>query len=185
MLFHEANCQCYYPLSFTTAANAAEPELASQDIRPYTNLLLHDTGEGLADNRPEFQASGREWRTPPLWGGLTETVSGHTRFLHDGRARSILVAILRHGGKAEGARKAVSAPPCSPLSIPGSAETVQRLSKAICSISFSSEPKDRTEYVTSGELVNEREDCMATPVYPQHLAEKFMLQCVAGESHWV
>jgi CxxC motif-containing protein (DUF1111 family) len=83
LLFHEANCQCYYPLSFTTAANADEPELASQDIRLYTSLLLHDTGEGLADNRPEFQASGREWRTPPLWGGLTETVSGHTRFLHD------------------------------------------------------------------------------------------------------
>jgi CxxC motif-containing protein (DUF1111 family) len=82
--------------------------LASQVIRPYTDLLLHDMGEGLADNRPEFLASGREWRTAPLWGiGLTETVSGHTRFLHDGRARNILEAILWHGGEAKSARKAV------------------------------------------------------------------------------
>lgn len=107
-LFHEAGCQrCHIP-SFTTAANAAEPELVSQVIRPYTDLLLHDMGKGLADDRPEFLANGREWRTPPLWGlGLTETVSGHTRFLHDGRARSSLEAILWHGGEAEGARKAV------------------------------------------------------------------------------
>ena len=62
-------------------------------------------GDGLADRRPEFEASGSEWRTPPLWGiGLTETVSGHTRFLHDGRARNLEEAILWHGGEAEGAR---------------------------------------------------------------------------------
>ncbi|MNY45000.1 hypothetical protein D3C86_1800730 [compost metagenome] len=67
-------------------------------------------GDGLADNRREFQASGREWRTPPLWGiGLTETVNGHTRFLHDGRARNLLEAILWHGGEADGARQAVMA----------------------------------------------------------------------------
>ncbi len=79
--------------------------LASQVIHPYTDLLLHDMGAGLADGRPEFEASGSEWRTPPLWGiGLTEIVSGHTRFLHDGRARSLEEAILWHGGEAEGAR---------------------------------------------------------------------------------
>ena len=59
-------------------------------------------GEGLADNRPEGLASGSEWRTAPLWGiGLTETVNGHTQFLHDGRARNLLEAILWHGGEAE------------------------------------------------------------------------------------
>ncbi len=107
-LFHEAGCQkCHVP-SFTTAADAAEPELANQTIRPYSDLLLHDMGDGLADNRSEFQANGRQWRTAPLWGiGLTETVSGHTQFLHDGRARNLLEAILWHGGEAEPAKQQV------------------------------------------------------------------------------
>jgi CxxC motif-containing protein (DUF1111 family) len=62
-------------------------------------------GEGLADNRPEGEASGREWRTPPLWGiGLTEAVSRHTFFLHDGRARNLEEAILWHGGEAQNSR---------------------------------------------------------------------------------
>lgn len=105
-LFHQAGCQGCHTPKFTTASDAAEPELANQTIRPYSDLLLHDMGDGLADNRREFQASGREWRTPPLWGiGLTETVNGHTRFLHDGRARNLLEAILWHGGEAEGARQ--------------------------------------------------------------------------------
>ena len=109
-LFHQAGCQSCHTPKFTTAADAAEPELSGQVIRPYSDLLLHDMGAGLADNRPEFQASGREWRTPPLWGiGLTETVNGHTRFLHDGRARNLLEAILWHGGEAEGARQKVMA----------------------------------------------------------------------------
>ena len=65
-------------------------------------------GDGLADNRPEFQANGREWRTPPLWGiGLTQAVNGHTQFLHDGRARGLLEAVLWHGGEAEAARQRV------------------------------------------------------------------------------
>ncbi|MCT2375612.1 thiol oxidoreductase [Pseudomonas aeruginosa] len=77
-------------------------------LRPYSDLLLHDMGDGLADNRPEFLASGRDWRTPPLWGiGLTETVNGHTQFLHDGRARNLLEAILWHGGEAEAAKRHV------------------------------------------------------------------------------
>ena len=68
-------------------------------------MLLHDMGEGLADGREEFLASGREWRTTPLWGiGLTQAVNGHTQFLHDGRARNLLEAILWHGGEAEAAK---------------------------------------------------------------------------------
>ncbi len=107
-LFHRAGCQSCHVPQFTTAADAAEPELANQLIRPYTDLLLHDMGEGLADDRAEFEANGREWRTPPLWGiGLTQTVSGHTQFLHDGRARNLLEAILWHGGEAEKARQIV------------------------------------------------------------------------------
>lgn len=107
-LFHRAGCQSCHVPQFTTAADAAEPELASQVIRPYTDLLLHDMGEGLADHRPEFEASGREWRTAPLWGiGLTRTVGGHSQFLHDGRARNLLEAILWHGGEAERARQTV------------------------------------------------------------------------------
>ncbi|MGE8502692.1 MAG: di-heme oxidoredictase family protein [Pseudomonas sp.] len=107
-LFHQAGCQQCHTPSFTTSADAAEPELANQLIRPYTDLLLHDMGEGLADGREEFLASGREWRTAPLWGiGLTEKVNGHTQFLHDGRARNLLEAILWHGGEAEAAKQRV------------------------------------------------------------------------------
>ncbi|MES2821312.1 MAG: di-heme oxidoredictase family protein [Pseudomonadota bacterium] len=106
-LFHQAGCPACHTPRFTTA-EAGEPELANQTIRPYSDLLLHDMGEGLADDRDEFLASGREWRTPPLWGlGLGEAVNGHTQLLHDGRARNPLEAILWHGGEAEAARQTV------------------------------------------------------------------------------
>jgi CxxC motif-containing protein (DUF1111 family) len=106
-LFHSAGCAACHNPGFTTAAQAHDPHLANQHIWPYTDLLLHDMGEGLADHRPEALADGREWRTPPLWGiGLTETVSGHSFFLHDGRARTLTEAILRHGGEAQNARDA-------------------------------------------------------------------------------
>jgi CxxC motif-containing protein (DUF1111 family) len=107
-LFHEAGCaSCHVP-SFRTRQDAAQPELANQQIWPYTDLLLHDMGEELADGRSEFQASGREWRTAPLWGiGLTQTIGGRTDFLHDGRARTLLEAILWHGGEAETAKQIV------------------------------------------------------------------------------
>lgn len=107
-LFHQAGChQCHVP-RFTTRPDAQEPELANQTIWPYTDLLLHDMGPGLADQHREFQAAGHEWRTPPLWGiGLTQTVSGHTQFLHDGRARNLLEAILWHGGEAKAAQQTV------------------------------------------------------------------------------
>jgi CxxC motif-containing protein (DUF1111 family) len=79
-------------------------------FRPYTDLLLHDMGEGLADGRRDGEATGREWRTPPLWGiGLVPTVNGHSRYLHDGRARSLEEAVLWHGGEAQRSRDAFSA----------------------------------------------------------------------------
>jgi CxxC motif-containing protein (DUF1111 family) len=109
-LFHDAGCaSCHMP-KFVTRRDATQPAHRFQLIWPYTDLLLHDMGEGLADNAPVGDASGSEWRTPPLWGiGLTETVSGHTLFLHDGRARGLLEAILWHGGEAEAARDEVIA----------------------------------------------------------------------------
>ncbi len=101
-IFMNSGCgSCHRP-SMTTAVNVAFPEISNQKIYPYTDLLLHDMGEGLADNRPEYLANGREWRTPPLWGiGLTKVVNGHQYFLHDGRARNFMEAILWHGGEAE------------------------------------------------------------------------------------
>jgi CxxC motif-containing protein (DUF1111 family) len=80
--------------------------LSRQTIHPYTDLLLHDLGEDLSDHRPAFEATGRDWRTPPLWGvGLLEKVNGHTCLLHDGRARNLIEAILWHGGEGEAARE--------------------------------------------------------------------------------
>jgi len=79
--------------------------LSNQTIQPFTDLLLHDMGPGLADNRPDFLASGTEWRTPPLWGiGLFKTVNKHTYYLHDGRARNLEEAILWHDGEAANAK---------------------------------------------------------------------------------
>jgi CxxC motif-containing protein (DUF1111 family) len=104
-LFHQLGCQGCHTPTFTTGKVEGQPHLSGQKIWPYTDLLLHDMGEGLADHRPEGVASGFEWRTAPLWGiGLTETVSGHTFFLHDGRARNVEEAILWHGGEAQAAR---------------------------------------------------------------------------------
>ena len=105
-IFHEAGCAgCHVPSFETGASDIAA--LAHQRIWPYTDLLLHDMGEGLADGRPDFEATGREWRTPPLWGlGLLETVSRHEYLLHDGRARGVAEAILWHGGEGERAREA-------------------------------------------------------------------------------
>ncbi len=110
LLFNRAGCTRCHTAEFTTGKSADFPELTGQVIHPYTDLLLHDMGEGLADGRPDFEANGREWRTPPLWGiGLVETVNGHTRFLHDGRARNLLEAVLWHGGEAEAAKQQVLA----------------------------------------------------------------------------
>lgn len=103
--FYGAGCaSCHMP-KFVTSREADNPAHRFQLIWPYADFLLHDMGEGLADHRPEGQADGFEWRTPPLWGiGLTQAVSGHTFFLHDGRARNLVEAILWHGGEAQASR---------------------------------------------------------------------------------
>ena len=105
-LFTEIGCSsCHTPTQQTGSSDVAT--LANQTFHPYTDLLLHDMGEGLADGRPDFDATGAEWRTPPLWGlGLIDDVNGHRFLLHDGRARTIAEAILWHGGEAEASREA-------------------------------------------------------------------------------
>ncbi|HKQ30307.1 MAG TPA: di-heme oxidoredictase family protein [Burkholderiales bacterium] len=105
-VFNESGCaSCHVP-AYRTGQVEGLPELSDQTIRPYTDLLLHDMGEGLADGRPDFAADGREWRTPPLWGiGLFKTVNGHTFYMHDGRARNLTEAVLWHGGEAETAKR--------------------------------------------------------------------------------
>ncbi|MBV6442111.1 MAG: hypothetical protein EPGJADBJ_03812 [Saprospiraceae bacterium] len=105
-LFGELNCSgCHRP-AMNTGTGGEISALRNQKIWPYTDLLLHDMGTELADNRPDYLASGSQWRTPPLWGiGLIPTVNGHTFLLHDGRARTVEEAILWHGGEAEKARE--------------------------------------------------------------------------------
>ena len=106
-VFYSTGCTSCHQPSFVTHRLEDQPEQSFQLIWPYTDMLLHDMGPGLADNRPEARANGSEWRTPPLWGiGLTQQVSGHTYFLHDGRARSLLEAVLWHGGEAQSQRDA-------------------------------------------------------------------------------
>lgn len=109
-VFYTTGCQSCHTPKHVTHRLDGQPEQSFQLIWPYTDLLLHDMGPGLADNRPEGRATGSEWRTPPLWGiGLTKAVSGHTQFLHDGRARTLIEAILWHGGEAAPHRDAVIA----------------------------------------------------------------------------
>ncbi|HVK67581.1 MAG TPA: di-heme oxidoredictase family protein [Polyangium sp.] len=110
--FLELGCgKCHTPV-FHTGTFDGYPELSGQTIRPFTDLLLHDMGEALADDRPDFKADGREWRTAPLWGiGLLRVVNGHENLLHDGRARGFVEAVLWHGGEAEGSREAFRALP--------------------------------------------------------------------------
>jgi len=100
-LFERAQCSACHTPQVTTGKHDIAA-LSYQEIQPYTDLLLHDMGDELADGRPDFEATGNEWRTPPLWGlGLIKTVNKHTYLLHDGRARNIEEAILWHGGEAE------------------------------------------------------------------------------------
>jgi CxxC motif-containing protein (DUF1111 family) len=101
-LFMEAKCgSCHNPKVQTGSAPDASFN-SNQTIFPYTDLLLHDMGEGLADNRGDFAATGTEWRTPPLWGiGILQVVNGHSDLMHDGRARDLMEAILWHGGEAQ------------------------------------------------------------------------------------
>ena len=92
---------CHTPSLKTGTFQGELAHLSEQTIWPYTDLLLHDMGAALADDRPDFDASGQEWRTPPLWGlGLSSKVNGVSHLLHDGRARNPEEAILWHGGEA-------------------------------------------------------------------------------------
>jgi CxxC motif-containing protein (DUF1111 family) len=106
-LFADAHCAVCHVPELKTGEFPSLPQLAGQTIRPFTDLLLHDMGEGLADGRPDFLAGGSEWRTPALWGiGLSQKVNGAGAFLHDGRARNFSEAILWHGGEAQVSREA-------------------------------------------------------------------------------
>lgn len=120
LLFEQIGCaDCHRP-TFTTSPHHPLAELRSQTIHPYTDLLLHDMGEGLADGLGEFAASGSEWRTPPLWsiglgacvtGGVegpnqNQTCTPDEHYLHDGRARTLDEAIHWHGGEGQGSKDA-------------------------------------------------------------------------------
>lgn len=109
-VFHQVNCIACHTASYVTGDSPLEI-LRNQKIYPYSDFLLHDMGDDLADDLSEYfneeGATTREWRTPPLWGlGLVPTVNGHSRYLHDGRARSLEEAILWHGGEASSSREA-------------------------------------------------------------------------------
>ena len=105
-IFREAGCDSCHRPGYTTGESAHGEHLARQAIRPYTDLLLHDMGEGLADRTGDGGPGDPEWRTPPLWGlGLARHITGSESYLHDGRARTIAEAILWHGGEAAEARE--------------------------------------------------------------------------------
>jgi CxxC motif-containing protein (DUF1111 family) len=104
-LFNDMQCAACHKPKIETGSDYDIAGFRNQTIRPYTDMLLHDMGEGLADDYQDYLATGTEWRTQPLWGiGLVETVNKHTNFLHDGRARNITEAILWHGGEAQAAK---------------------------------------------------------------------------------
>ena len=107
-LFTQANCVACHTPQLQTKVNVAFPEISNQVIFPYTDMLVHDMGTDLADNRPDNEATGVEWRTAPLWGiGLTKVVNGHQNFLHDGRARTLMEAVMWHGGEAQKSKEFV------------------------------------------------------------------------------
>jgi CxxC motif-containing protein (DUF1111 family) len=121
-IFNSAGAQCascHIPTMTTPLTNTyIDPQPAGYDpsslltntvIHPYTDMLLHNMGKGLADNRPTYQANGYQFRTPPLWGiGLVPIVCPQGQYLHDGRARTLLEAIMWHGGEATAAREYVN-----------------------------------------------------------------------------
>lgn len=104
--FADFGCAVCHRPTLQTGPGTPTLLTAGKTIAPYSDLLLHDMGAGLADHRPDYQASGSQWRTPPLWGiGLVPVVNDHNQFLHDGRARNLQEAILWHGGEARPARQ--------------------------------------------------------------------------------
>ncbi len=105
-LFNQIQCASCHTPTVKTGVDVRIASLSNQRIHPYTDLLLHDMGEGLSDGRPDYDASAREWKTPALWGiGLFPKTNGTPFYLHDGRARTITEAILWHGGEAENAKQ--------------------------------------------------------------------------------
>ena len=113
-LFKNANCQACHAPSMRTGSDHATIAYRDQRIEPFTDLLLHDMGEGLADNLGDDDVTGSEWRTPPLWNiGLTAGVSGGEAYLHDGRARTLEEAILWHSGEGEAAKEAFRTMPAA------------------------------------------------------------------------
>ncbi len=108
-IFVQIGCAKCHVQTLKTSSNATIGELKNQTIRPYTDLLLHDMGIDLSDGIDKTEVSGKEWRTPPLWGiGLTKIVNGNVFFLHDGRARNLQEAIMWHGGEGLSSKKAYS-----------------------------------------------------------------------------
>jgi CxxC motif-containing protein (DUF1111 family) len=104
-IFNQIQCASCHTPKIQTGNNHPIERLRNQTIRPYSDFLLHDMGDDLADNTPDFMASGKEWRTQPLWGiGLIKTVNEHTNLMHDGRAKNVTEAILWHGGEAQNAK---------------------------------------------------------------------------------
>lgn len=104
-IFEEIGCAHCHRETLTTGTVAGAPERSNRVIHPFTDLLLHDMGPGLADGRADFAAGGNDWRTAPLWGiGLTSIVADKATYLHDGRARNLTEAILWHGGEGKAAR---------------------------------------------------------------------------------
>ncbi|RYY03522.1 MAG: thiol oxidoreductase [Gammaproteobacteria bacterium] len=109
-IFREIGCAQCHRETLHTEKNNQLPHLSELEIHPYTDLLIHDMGSGLADNREDFGASGRDWRTTPLWGiGLTQLISESQSYLHDGRARTLTEAILWHDGEAKISREKFAA----------------------------------------------------------------------------
>ncbi len=105
-LFNQMQCGACHKATIQTNVDVRYPGLSNQRIHPYTDLLLHDMGDGLADNRQDYVANGREWRTAPLWGiGLFEKTNGTPYYLHDGRARTMEEAVLWHDGEAAKAKQ--------------------------------------------------------------------------------
>lgn len=105
-LFSAIGCTACHRPALVTGKHPLYPALTQQHIAPYTDLLLHDMGPGLADGREDYLANGRQWRTAALWGlGLSERITPSSGYLHDGRARTLEEAIVWHGGEAETARQ--------------------------------------------------------------------------------
>jgi CxxC motif-containing protein (DUF1111 family) len=113
--FADSGCTACHRPTLQTGLSERFPLTANRQIAPYTDLLVHDMGKGLADGRPDYQANGSQWRTPPLWGiGLVPLINEHSQYLHDGRARNLQEAILWHDGEARASRQRyVSAPAAS------------------------------------------------------------------------